>query len=156
MSTVSFPLLPSSPSLALDNVTAPRIKSTKHKIEWSEEGIHAYQELLLYVLSGLQNDDFEDLQPGSASLLFQVTNHILTSAAKQTNKVIDLTKTPKKKKAITPPDVLNAMKVKATAHKQLLSVKRNGSSTESKKKAATEKFQIAKSAEQNFQDYQIQ
>ena len=88
---LSYPLLPCSSSPALDNINAPRIQSTKHKIEWSVEGIQAYQELLLHVLPGLQYDDYEDLQAGSASLLFQVTNHILTSAAKQTNKVIDLT-----------------------------------------------------------------
>ena len=63
-------------------MNAPRIQSTKHKIEWSDEGIQAYQELLLHVLPGLQYDDYEDLQAGSASLLFQITNHILTSAAK--------------------------------------------------------------------------
>ena len=73
ISSVSFPWINVPPSHSTDNATAPRVTSTKHKVEWSEEGIVAYQELLKHTLPSLQLDDNDDLQAGSASLLFQVS-----------------------------------------------------------------------------------
>ena len=94
--------------------------STKHKVEWSEEGIVAYQELLKHTIPSLQLDDNDDLQAGSASLLLQVTNHVLTSAAKHTNKIVDQSKASKQRPVKTPPDVAAAMQKKAAAHKTFI------------------------------------
>ena len=68
-STVSFSCI-SQPSSSSENISAPRIKSTKHKIIWSEEGITEYQELLANTLPALQDDFSGELQRGSASVLF--------------------------------------------------------------------------------------
>ena len=121
LSSVNFPWISAPPSHTSENITAPRVASTKHKIDWSEEGIVAYQDLLKHTLPSLQLDDNDDLQAGSASLLFQVTNHILSSAARHTNKVIDLSKAPKHRTVKTPPDIAAALKEKAAAHKSFVS-----------------------------------
>ena len=110
-------------------MTAPRIASTKHKVLWSPEGILAYQELLATSLPAIQAaefDEFEEQSTESRRILFQMTNHILTSAAKSTNKFIDLSSQKKKRKSITvPPPIKEATKAKAAAHKVLLEVTRN-------------------------------
>ena len=118
LSSVSFPqILFSSPSSG--NISAPRISSTKHKIIWSEEGIHAYQELLSLTLPALQSENDDDLLCGSASFIFQATNHILTSAAKSTNKFRELSASSKPKKHLIPPEVKEAMRQQSEAQKRL-------------------------------------
>ena len=41
---------------SFDNITAPKVINTKHKIIWSEDGITQYQELLRHTLPNLQSD----------------------------------------------------------------------------------------------------
>ena len=148
ISSLSLPAVTSSTPTSLSNVTAPRVSSTKHKVLWSEEGVLAYQELLQHTLPSLQQQDCDDLQPGAASLLFQITNHILTTAAKQTNNVVELSKPCKSRPVPTPPDVLAAAKVKLDAHKRL-SALRNSNASKAELLEAHTTFNIAKAAHQN-------
>ena len=76
--------------LTKDNIVAPKIKHTKHKIIWTDEGMLQYQMLVSKTLPTLQTDYCEVSEPEVASVLFQITNHILTDADKKTNKSIDI------------------------------------------------------------------
>ena len=148
-STVSFSCI-SQPSSSFENISAPRIKSTKHKIIWSEEGITEYQELLANTLPALQDDFSGELQRGSASVLFQMTNHIMTSAAKLTNKPVYLSNPLKQKKPYTPSEIKDSLINKNKAHNALLATTRDINSTKFERTEAGEKFRLAKSINQNL------
>ena len=150
LSCTSFPPIPNLDTIDDNLVTAPRVPSSKHKINWSEEGIIAYQELLSNTLPSLQLDTPAELYPETASILFQMTNHILTSAAKITNKSVDLTTSPKKKRMQIPIDIQQAIKVKTAAHKTNLNVSRDPASSESEKIKANNSFKFAKAQHQNI------
>ena len=100
-------LLPPQPQLDISpgNMLAPRVEHTKYKVHWSEEGILEYQNLLSQTLPSLQSDYCDVSEPEVASVLFQVTNHILTEAARRTNKCIELGKAPKAKKPFIPSEI---------------------------------------------------
>ena len=104
---VSSLLLPSQPipPLASDNISAPRIHNTKHKVEWSEQGISEYQDLLTHSLPSLQEEYCDLSDPESASVLLQLTNHILSEAAKETNKHVVLGIAPKPRKPSIPSEI---------------------------------------------------
>ena len=114
ISSVSLKAVP-LPTLSEDNVTAPRVKHSKHKVVWSEEGVLAYQNLLSQSLPALKSSYDGATEAGSASVLLQVTNSVLTSAAKLTNKNVELGKTPKLRKAVIPSEIKIAMKIKKEA-----------------------------------------
>ena len=109
VSRLSFPPIPIHAHPADNLITAPRVPNTKHKITWSDEGILAYQELLSHTLPSLQLEAPEELFPGNASILFHMTNHILTTATQYTNKSVDLTAPPKKKTLQIPLEVQEAL-----------------------------------------------
>ena len=68
-------------SKSLDNIpVAPKIEHMKHKIVWSTEGIKNYQNLLLKTLPTLQHDYSDVHTHEEASILFKISNHILTKA----------------------------------------------------------------------------
>ena len=134
----------SQPSSSSENISAPRIKSTKHKIIWSEEGITEYQELIANTLPALQDDFSRELQRGSASVLFQMTNHIMTSAAKLTNKPVYLSNPLKQKKPFTPSEIKESLINKNKAHSDLLATASNHNSTEFKKNRSKRKVQACK------------
>ena len=71
-------------------------------------GKEEYHQLLAHTLPALQELDYDDLLPGAASLLFHTMNHILTTAACPTNKVLDLSKPPKKKTSPRLPTIVSA------------------------------------------------
>ena len=134
-----------SPHSSAGNITAPRVATDKHKIVWSTEGISNYQELLNNSLQDLQSEYSGQLLSGSASVLLQATNHILTAAAKYTNKAVFLSAAKKARKPFTPPAIKAANKDKLIAHKNLLSVSRNPASSDSQKETAEAAFKHAKS-----------
>ena len=148
VSAVSFPRI-SVPSTPMEeNITANRVTPTKHRISWSEEGIISYQELLLHALPPLQDDLPGDLNPGTASVIFQLTNHILTTAAKLTNKHTKASTKPGKKRALkTPFEISVALKAKERAHKELLHATPQD---ESEKEDIKNTFKEAKAAYQNM------
>ena len=155
LSTVSFPPI-SHPTPSLGNTSAPRIPNTKHKIIWSDEGITAYQELLENTLPALQYDSADELLASSASVLFEMTNHILTSAAKNTNESVEMSSSTKSRKPPTPPEIKASMKSKDIAHHHLLSVSKDPSSSDSAKQSAQEKFKSEKRLNQKLvRDYNV-
>ena len=93
-----------------DNIMAPKIQVSRHKIHWTEEGIEDYKDLLSSSLPVLNSEYCDVTAPESASVLFQVTNHMLSEAAKGTNKYTELGKAPKAKKPFVPPEIKAAEK----------------------------------------------
>ena len=108
------------------------------------------EELLSSILPGLQHDFAGQLQPGSASVLLQATNHALSAAARYTNKSVDLTVKPKEKKVVIPPDIQFALKQKEAAHKTLLSLSRKESTSESEIMVAEQTFKSTKATYKIF------
>ena len=74
----------SQPSSSFENTSAPRIKSTKHKIIWSEEGITEYQELLANTLPALQDDFSGELQNKAHNALLATTRDINSTTFERT------------------------------------------------------------------------
>ena len=132
------------------NIKAPKINHTKHKIYWDDDGVAAYQELLSDVIPSLQASYSVVTEPEVASVLFRVTNHILTEAARQTNKSVELGKEVRPRKPVIPNDIRTAMKVKAEALKNLNLVDTSESSTGDERKSAKAAFIKAKSEHQNL------
>ena len=123
------------------------MKHSKYKVLWSEEGILEYQNLLSRTLPSLQSDYCDVSEPEMASVLFQVTNHILNEAAKSTNKCIELGKAPKAKKPFIPSEIKEALKSKENALKKLNNIE---ASTATEKQSATDEYKSAKSVHQKL------
>ena len=133
------------------NIRANRISPTKHKIIWSDEGIKAYQDLLLQTLPALQLNEADELLPGGASVLFQLTNHILSTAATLTNVSRKMSSKPSEKKiAKVPEDISEARKDKAIAHAKLLHASHDPANNESEKANLLSNFKLAKARHQNL------
>ena len=151
LTSLSLPPIPSSQTDLSENMKAPLIISIKHKIIWSNKGKEGYQELLANTLHALQELDYDALLPDAASLIFHTTNHIPTTAATLTNKVLDLSKRGKDKPTPKlPTDVAEAMKSKGLAHKKLLSVSRNANTLKSELNEAQADFKNKKAVLQNL------
>ena len=76
-------------STVLENsglVKAPRLPNERHRIVWSDEGIEAYQELLIPHLQRLQVLWAGPQSKSCVSLLMSSTSNILSTAARSTNK----------------------------------------------------------------------
>ena len=138
------------PPQSSDNIEAPRVSNTKHKVEWSEEGILEYQELLSDSLPGLQEDYCDVHDPEAVSVLLQVTNHIRSSAAKSTNKYLDLGKPPKNRKPYIPSEIIAALKFKENKHNDLIQFETNLKATKAEKDNAKAEYKSAKSLHQNL------
>ena len=107
-----------------NNLIAPQITNTKHKINWNEDSIPHYQELLSPVLQNLQQNWDNPLTSVSFSHLLSCTNEALAAAAKATNKSIDLSKESKIKEVKVP------LEITAAAAKELKNILTNNNSTE--------------------------
>ena len=70
----------------------PTLQNERHKIVWSDDTIHQYQQLIQPVLLDLQDTWVNSSSPSSIAILLQQTNNVLTSAAKATQKVVYLIK----------------------------------------------------------------
>ena len=149
ISTISLPFL-SLPDVSADNVLAPRVQHTKHKVIWSEEGIADYQHLLSKTLTNLQLDYCDVNEPEVASVLFQVTNHVLTEAAKLTNRSVELGKAPMVRKPCIPSEISKALALKGEALKTLNIVEANSAATSSEKEIASKQLKSAKALHQNL------
>ena len=148
---VSSVLIPqrSVTDITKNNIVAPKIKHTKHKILWTDEGILQYQKLVSQSLLTLQSDYCEVNEPEVASILFKITNHILTEAAKRTNKSIDIGFQPKRNEPRIPSEIKAAQKIKKTALKNLRQHDLNDATTVTDKEEALEVFKAAKAMLQN-------
>ena len=87
----------------------PTEVNKKHKIIWSED-VQPYADLINPVLKQLRDDLLVSDSPSCMSILLQQTNTILSSAAKSTQKVVDLSLPPKPKSVKPPPEVSLAAK----------------------------------------------
>ena len=70
----------------------PTVVNTRHKVIWAEESLQEYTDLITPVLTELRKLWLDSSSPTSLSVLLSQTNNVLTSAAKATQKVIDLSK----------------------------------------------------------------
>ena len=149
---ISELLLPTKAMLgpSPDNIVAPKVQHTKHRILWSEQGILDYQKLLAQSLPPLELNYCDVSDPEVATILFKVTNHILSEAAKQPNKSVVIGKGPKVKKPKTPSEILLAMKQKSVALKTLNNARTNHSSTAAEKENALKSYNEVKSCLQNL------
>ena len=94
----------------------PTEVNRRHRIIWSDESLQAYCELVIPVLAQLREDWLVPTSPSCMSILLQHTNTILTSAAKSTQKVIDLSLPTKPKVAKPPAEVSEAARRLKKAH----------------------------------------
>ena len=85
ISSFNLPSLPSSNPQPISDV--PEVPNTKHKIIWSDSGVESYRDLLVPRLLSLRNDWANPQSPVSFSILLNLTNKALSSAAKATNNV---------------------------------------------------------------------
>ena len=123
-----------------DNIMAPKIQLSRHNIHWTEEGIEDYKDLLSSSLPVLNSEYFDVTASEPASVLFQVTNHMLSEAAKGTNKYTELGKAPKAKKPFVPPEIKAAVKQKEKALKNLNTIQADTSTTDLENESATATF----------------
>ena len=121
-----------------EHLEAPRIENDRTKILWSEDGILEYQMLVSPVLSSLRENWSDVSSPSSLSVLLQTTNEILSTAAKSTNKHINLGETPKTKSSHIPREVKLAAKIQDKAHKHWLHVSEEPNSSDKEKADAKE------------------
>merc|ERR1711974_395032 len=128
--------------------TAPRIEHSKHKVKWTKDGILEYKKLLENTLPSLQTDYCDFTEPEMVSVLFQLTHHMLTSAAMNTNKCVVLGKAPKVKKPSIPPPVKAAIKAKDDALKLFNNVDNDPSANDIAKQDAKLQLRAAKSLHQ--------
>ena len=150
LTTVQLPLQ-AKPDVPFDNIVAPRVEHSKHKILWSEEGILAYQDLLAESLPYLESDYLDVSEPEVASVLLKVTNHILIEAAKHTNKSVEMGKVPKVKKPFIPAEIKSTQKAKELALKHLNFIDAKDKATTADKEEAVKNFKSAESIHQNLQ-----
>ena len=101
MSSWSLPFAPSKIKPTV-NITAPRLNNTRVKVSWSEPGITEYQEMVAPHLARIQQLWHEAPSKSSLSLLIKSTDHLLTKAASETNKTIDLGSKPAPRSSKTP------------------------------------------------------
>ena len=145
-------LLPVKPQVddSSGNIREPKIEHSKHMILWSEEGIIQYQKLLSQCLPNLKEDycDVDDRE--TASVLRQVTNHMLTEAAMQTNKKVMLGEAPKAKKPFIPSEIKAAVKFKENELKHLNYVENDASANTVERETAAISFKQAKATHQNL------
>ena len=142
LSSFSLPFSPRPNSSSKSR--APTIPNNKHKVVWNDEGILSYRDLLSPRLLSLRQNWNAPQSSVSFSVLLQCTNEALISAAKATNKVVDLTKDFKKKKELIPVEVSAAAKVKLEAHKAWLEASEDPSASEHHKSETKFNFKLAR------------
>ena len=74
------------------NVTieAPRVKLSRHRVKWTDDGIAAYQESIAPHLKRLQELWLSSSTRNCLSLLMESTNNLLTTCAKASNDSLSL------------------------------------------------------------------
>ena len=118
----SFCLAPADIPDPDENVVAPKIDNNRVKILWTDEGISKYEELVGDNLTRLRDTWCDPSSPASMSILLSASYSLLSSAATQTNKTINLSVLPKPKPRLHP--TVNALqKDMLTKHKSFASLK---------------------------------
>ena len=102
-----------------ENITAPLVDNNRVKVVWSDEGIEAYQALVLPQLIRLQELWLSSPSKSSTSLILQSTNNVLTACAAQTNKTQRLDQIHSPRSAKTPKAVIKSQKALLKLNKRL-------------------------------------
>ena len=144
VSAISVPFIGEVSEKLLDK--PPTIPNTKHRILWSDEGIMNYRNILSQSLLNIQHNWQNPSSPVSFSVLLELTNEALASAAKNTNKLIDLSKEKPPFKVKVPPEVTAAAKFKKAAFAELKNIESTPSSTEDQLSLARTSFSDARKA----------
>ena len=85
------------PCTPIKNNLAPRVENTRTRVVWSDVGTQEYQSLVQPQLQAIQDLWLNPSSKSCMSLLLQATNDVMSCAAAQTNKVINLNNQPKTK-----------------------------------------------------------
>ena len=70
-------------------VSAPRVKTEKIKVVWTDNGIAAYLPLLTNSLFGLYKLWYQPTSPSLSRMFIRTSNELFSMAAKQTNKILN-------------------------------------------------------------------
>ena len=124
--------------------TAPRVKQTRVKVQWTPEGQAAYESQVGPLLSQARQKWLDPSSQSCMSILLQLTNDVMNMAAKSTNQTVVLgTKIEPKPKA-TPGPIKKAISKMKRVHKKLKSSKNNDRAKESISRAKKEYKQAIK------------
>ena len=102
-----------------ENVTAPLVINNRVKVLWSDDGIEAYQALVLPQLVRLQDLWLSTPSKSSTSLILQSTNNVLTCCAAKTNNTQRLDQNHSPRSTKTPKAVIKSQKALLKLNKQL-------------------------------------
>ena len=119
LTELGIPLV--EPSKQSSVTLAPKVANDRVKIVWEEESIPQYQYLIADNLSKLRDRWANASSPACISILLSCTNDILSSAAKASNKFVNLGKLVTQK-PVDHPEVTEAQKAALHAAKHLRSV----------------------------------
>ena len=89
-----------------ENLIAPKLENHRHKVLWTDDGIAAYQDVVIPHLQRLQNH-WNDLPPSknSAAHFLQSTNDVLSTCAQATNKIMNLSNRHSLRSCVVPPHI---------------------------------------------------
>ena len=112
---------------------APKIPNTRQKVIWSEDGINDYENLISPVLSSLRGSWLDPSSSSSTSILLQSTYEIMSTAAKHTNKVVNLGRPQTLRKVSIPISVIEAARKQELAYKHWLHISDDPNSSQKEK-----------------------
>lgn len=128
-----------------ENVVAPKVENSRHRVVWTESGIEAYQELVVPHLQRLQ-DLWLSSPPTYTciALLLNATSSVLTSCASSTNRTISLASRSSQQSRRTPKPVrISARKLLCMSKRiNVLSQSSNDSDVVAKARADYRKSRI--------------
>ena len=104
-------------------IEAPRVPNKRVKVIWKEDCIPSYHENVERELSLLRSNWLSPLSKSSISSIFELTNIILSQAAKQTNYVVDLSAPRRSKKSVKVPEIINSRKDLTSLHNKIKLIK---------------------------------
>ena len=129
LSTVTLPVIPlATPQAKL--ISAPRVPNVREKINWSEGGVHDYEQLISPQLKWIREVWLDSSSQACMSMLLRLTNFALSSTASRTNKSVSLAGMAMARSTLTPLSVLSAKKQLIIAHKKLKNGKTSPCSSE--------------------------
>ena len=102
---------------------APRIPNNRFRTVWSDEGVEAYQQLIVPQLRRLQELWLQSPSKTALSILMNATNDVLTECAKVTNRVCPLKQTGQSKPRRFPPKVKRSSQLLLKLYQRLKSLK---------------------------------
>ena len=123
-----------------DNLTAPRVENTRHRVIWSEEGKVEYSQMLSELLPEMRNRWKCSSSKAFTSVLLQSTNFLMAQAATATNKVVSLSSSVTPKPARIPKHVRKSANAVARASTSMKIVLSNQSSLPEEIAAAQNKL----------------